>query len=427
LVEVSGGADLAIVNSCAVTKAAIRKDRKMIVRARRENPEARVVLIGCWPMVYGSDGLDCGAYVVVAGRTRLELDSPCSAFQSERPPSCLPVGTVIKGASLLDSALRAKQFINRGRHFLKIQDGCEQFCSYCVIPYARGKYSSRPVNDIIEEFRAVVRAGVGEIVLCGIHLGKWGMGMAVISELGVGSRKLGTGSGEKGLVRDEWGVGSGKIKPALPSLIKQLFKIKGDFRIRLSSIEINEIDCALIGLIAGNRKLCRHLHVPLQSGCDKILKLMNRPYDTAYFADRVAVIRRRIPNIALTTDVIVGFPGETDEDFEMAYGYIRGLGFSRLHVFPYSEHEKAPARLLPGKVKQSVITERAGRLRELNGKLMADYRARFAGAVEEVVVERRAGRGRFAGTGEHYFDTEFDADQIGDGDARIGGIARVRM
>jgi len=293
----------------------------------------------------------------------------------------------------------------RSRYFIKIQDGCEQFCSYCIIPFTRGKLSSRPIKEVINEVRQAVKVGYREIVLCGIHLGFYGQ---------------------------ECKMQNAKCKINLINLLKDLIKIKNLGRIRLSSIELNEVTEELIKLMTKSKgRVCRHLHIPLQSGSDKILKLMNRPYNINNYRRKIKKIRKDIPNIAITTDVIVGFPGETKKDFKETYKFIKEMQFSRLHVFPFSAHQKTAAAKMKNKVNKKEIESRAGKLRELGEKLEDKYREKFIGQELEVVIENIKNN-KIKSKSQYYFDIEFKktqiiADKKQDDDKKLlGRIVRVR-
>lgn len=373
-------ADLAIINTCAVTKTALRKGRQMINRARRENPQANIAIVGCAVKIYKEEVKGWGGDLVIEGNNFEKLikkisnskflisnQSPISNFQTDCKISAIA--------------------INKSRYFLKIQDGCRQFCSYCIIPYARGELKSRPVADVLIEAQAVADAGTKEIVLCGIHLGLYGQ------ELKVSARGGSAFDGK-----------SPKQKVDLVALLKELIKIKNLQRIRLSSIEVNEVTAELIELMKKERKLCRHLHIPLQAGCDKILSLMNRPYTTKIFADKITKIRQAMPDIAVTTDVIVGFPGETEKDFQATLKFIKKIKFSKLHIFPFSAHEKTPAATMPDQVEEAVKSDRVKKLNGLSRDLEKTYAKSFAGKSLTVIVDGRIDGAVFRGRTEYNFD-----------------------
>ena len=369
-VPAAKNADVAVINTCAVTKTAISKCKRTVNKARRENPGAKIVIAGCWPRVYRNETESSGADLVVRGGKKqtalIDTLKTKLGIAGKKHDS--------RNSYSRHSHAFADSHYTKSRYFLKIQDGCEQFCSYCIIPYARGKPSSRPEKEVLEEVRGVIRAGYREIVLCGIHLGAYG---------------------------HERGDGAD-----LTGLLAKITRIRGLGRVRLSSIEVTEVTDKLMALMAKDRKMCRHLHVPLQSGSGKILKLMNRPYAAGYFADRVKKIRAAMPDIAITTDIIVGFPGETESDFMATYDLAKKLEFSRLHVFPFSPHEKAPAAKLPGRVGEEEVKARTEKLKKLGAKLAARYKKKFAGKKLEVVVEKIEGD-KYTGKTEYYFDVVF--------------------
>jgi threonylcarbamoyladenosine tRNA methylthiotransferase MtaB len=251
----------------------------------------------------------------------------------------------------------------RTRATLKIQDGCEQYCAYCVIPYARGPSRSRPAGEVLEEASRLVQAGFREIVVTGIHLGAWGSDLPV-------------------------------CRPRLADLIRDLAAATGIGRLRLSSIEPLEVDDDLIDLLARNPRVCRHLHVPLQSGSDRVLARMNRHYTAAGYLDLVERVRSAVPLVGLTTDVMVGFPGETDEDFRATLDVVRRAGFARLHVFRFSRRPGTPAADMPGQVASAVKKARSEELIRLGRQLGRDFRESLVGLTLEVLVEkvRRSGR-----------------------------------
>ncbi len=371
--------DLAVINTCAVTKIAVRKSRQMVSRAKKKNPKAKIVLSGCWPKVYGKDFKKQNKADLILPGNDYKISKIKKLFQNSIPSRRDKIKNLPNLPAGRNNNFPAGDW-SRSRYFLKIQDGCEQFCAYCIIPYARGKLESRLMADIIKEAEAAVKSGREEIVLCGIHLGLFGIN-----------------NREK--TKEEKGAD-------LAGLLKELVKIRGLVRIRLSSIEITEVTDKLINFMAKSKKMCRHLHLPLQSGSDKILKLMNRPYSSGYFLKRVKKIRAVMPDIALTTDVIVGFPGENEKDFNDTLNFVKKINFSRLHVFSFSAHEKTPAFTLPGRVGEKEIKKRSKKLRELGKNLEKEYREKFFGQTLKVAVEAARGN-EYKGKSEHYFDVWF--------------------
>jgi threonylcarbamoyladenosine tRNA methylthiotransferase MtaB len=390
--QVKEDADLAVVHSCAVTSAAIAKSRQTINLARRENPRAKIVLAGCWPKVYRQGADRAKGVDLVLAKAGL--------------PEILRVAQDLYGFKwqATDKGGLSHNQERGGRYFLKVQDGCEQFCSYCVIPYARGPLSSRPSGDVLAEAKAAVEMGFKEIVLSGIHLGLYGI------------NNLDKEAEEKDM--------------KLYKLIEQLENVDGLKKIRLSSIEVVDVSKEIVRLLAAGGKLCPHLHIPLQSGCDRTLKAMRRPYSTKTFAEKIKEIRRLVPNVCITTDVIVGFPGESDADFNRTFSFIEKMSFSRLHVFPFSSHPQTLAAKLPGHVDEGVKKARAAKLRALSDAAASSYRRRFFGQRLELVVEAVVD-GRIKGKSGYYFDVWFSRDDIlsANKDKRdlVGEIVEIEM
>jgi threonylcarbamoyladenosine tRNA methylthiotransferase MtaB len=372
-------ADLAIINTCAVTKSALRKGRQMINRARRENPGAKIAIVGCAVKIYKEEVGKWGADFILDDKDSDKIIKNVKRFFPE-------IATSRPGGTRND-----KQ--GKSRYFLKIQDGCRQFCSYCIIPYARGPLTSRPENEVITEARQIVAQGFKEIILCGIHLGLYGVDFEHTSPQPSPDKREGIIASRRNLV----------------SLLRGLVKVDGLERIRLSSIEVNEVTDELLAFMKKNKKLCRHLHIPLQAGCDKILKLMNRPYTTARFADKIKKLRKIMPEIGITTDVIVGFPGETEKDFQKTVEFIKKMNFSKIHVFSFSAHERTPAAKLPDHINEAIKAERSARLQKLSAKLQSAYRKKFKGKKLGVIIDGRSQEGHYRGKTEYYFDIEFNS------------------
>ncbi len=370
---VESDADFAIIYSCAVTGSAITKSRQAVRKAQKENPKAKIILSGCWPRTYRDEAESLEGVDLVLAKAG--------------PKEVLMAARELYGFDFKDSRESCiSQNSNRGgRYFIKVQDGCEQFCSYCVIPYARGPLTSRRSDEIMEEAKTAVAVGFPELVLSGIHLGLYGV------------EHVKKDDAESGM--------------ELYKLIEQLSSIDGLKRIRLSSIEITEVSDKLISLFKKNEKLCHHLHIPLQSGCDKVLKNMKRPYNTSFFEKRLKKIFKAVPDIAITTDVIVGFPGETDVDFSVTESFCSRVGFSRLHVFPFSAHPLTPAFSMSGAVKEEKKKERASKLRKLSSKLENQYRRKFVGREMEVLVESFSNK-EFKGITSNYLEVSFPASSI---------------
>ncbi|KKQ61882.1 MAG: RNA modification enzyme, MiaB family [Parcubacteria group bacterium GW2011_GWE2_38_18] len=441
-VVAENNADLAIVNTCTVTHSAIAKDKKMIERAKTDNPNAKIVVVGCMPVNYKKEVEELGVDYIFGTKDADKLieEIQNSKFKIEKV-----------GSEELNSCENSNNLYKTGksRYFLKIQDGCQQFCSYCIIPYNRGKLTSRPVEEVLAEVKKIVEAGFKEIILCGIHLGLYGVDLFSQAPLTKGRR----GDSRSGDLKGGESGNSGMQIPPTPfvkggvnlvGLLKELIKIEGLEKIRLSSIEVTEVNDELIELIKTNRKICRHLHIPLQSGCDKILKLMNRPYTTEFFAERIEKLRTAVPEIAITNDVIVGFPGETEEDFNITFDFIKKINFSKLHVFPFSAHEKTPAFSMPDQLPTSIKKQRAKILSEYSLELEEKYKQQFVGQELEVIVDGRSqgkvhsgqpqesidsfrgqpreSKALFRGKTEYYFDIEFNSDKK----LKAGDLVKVK-
>lgn len=360
--SVTQNADVALISTCTVTESAIHKNKRMINKARQENPNSKLVLLGCWPKVEQEKVFELGADLIWTTSEYKELVERINKlfFTNKKFYHKIP------GLSSID----------RARYFLKIQDGCEQFCSYCVIPYARGEYQSRCTDEIINELKLAIKLGYEEIVLSGVHLGMYGK--------------------EKNSI----------TKIDLVGLLTKMIKIKNIGRIRLSSIEINEVTDDLIELMQKSKKICHHLHIPLQSGTNKILKLMNRPYSLDYFKNKIQKLQKLLPDIAISTDVIVGFPGESRTDFEETCNFIKECSFSRLHVFSFSAHKKTKAFSMSDQVDKKEIEYRSKELRKI-GKLLQDkHLKRYNNKKLSVVIERQT-NDCFVGKTEYYFNVEF--------------------
>ncbi|ADL12150.1 tRNA (N(6)-L-threonylcarbamoyladenosine(37)-C(2))-methylthiotransferase MtaB [Acetohalobium arabaticum] len=353
LVDFSDEADVYVINTCTVTHQGARKSRKMVRRANRRNPQAIVAVVGCYPQVSPAEILEIDGVDLIVG-TEGQSRIVDLVEQAKRADESLNFVRDISEAEDFEE-IPLDKFEERTRASLKVQDGCDNFCAYCIIPYTRGSVRSRRIEDAVAEAKRLAASGFKEIVLTGIHLGAYGK--EVEEEID------------------------------LVTLLKELIEISGLERIRLSSIEATEVTSDLIDLIATEEKLCRHLHLPLQNGSDKILAAMNRDYTVQQYADKVAEIRSNIPQIALTTDVMVGFPGETDEDFEATYQLIEELAFSDLHVFKYSKREGTAAAKFSNQVHSKLKKERSAKLRKLADDLASQYRKKFLGAELDVLIE----------------------------------------
>jgi len=298
---VFGRADAAVINTCAVTRGAEKKCRNLISRIRRENPRCRIIVTGCYSQADSRALKRLFPGIAVFGnRTKQRPAVIWRALAGRKPPT---------------RPLRAiSRLAGRTRAFIKVQDGCDNFCSYCIIPFVRPKMTCRSASDVLAEARALIAAGTRELVLCGIRLGRYADTRASIG--------------------------------GLTELVRRVTGLPGDFRVRLSSIEPMDFDDDLAGLMLSTEKLCRHLHLPLQSGDNRVLAAMNRPYTREQFIALAGRLRRRVPGVALTTDVIVGFPGEDAQAFANTCDAVKQCGFSRAHIFTYSPRPGTKAALM---------------------------------------------------------------------------------
>lgn len=342
-------ADVCILNSCTVTNGSDSKSRKVIRSMRRNNPHAIIAVVGCYSQIEKEKLLDLGVQIVIGNKGKSKIGTFIKEYVKTKQPI-----VYIEDLRHTDFETMILNNFNRTRAFVKIQDGCNNFCSFCIIPYARGNVRSKNPRDVMDEVKQLIKEGHHEIVLTGIHTGHYG------SEL---------------------------KNYHFIDLLTDLVEVEGLERLRISSIELNEITDEVIKLMENNPILVDHMHIPLQSGCDKILKSMNRKYDMEYFKNRIQKIRKVRPNISITTDVIVGFPGETEEDFEETLRNIEELKFSKIHVFPYSRRKGTKADQMDNQVKEEVKKERVHRLMELSKKLEIAYMEQFLNQEVEMIPE----------------------------------------
>jgi threonylcarbamoyladenosine tRNA methylthiotransferase MtaB len=395
-VPFSSSADAYVINTCTVTSVADAKSRAAVRRALRANPDAFIVVAGCYAelepdSIRAIEGVD----LIIPNDYKDSIaDRIIARFantQSPRPhPDPLPQE-------------REHRPRLRTRAVVKVQDGCDQFCSYCIVPHARSAKRSRPLSDVLAEVRALAEFGYREVVLTGIRLGSYAPGG--------GLQVRGTASGT-----------TCPGRTCLPELVGTVSEIEGVERIRLSSIEPWEVDEALLDAMQ-SPTVCRHLHIPLQSGDDGILARMNRPYTADRYRGIVSQVRAAIPGVGITTDVIVGFPGESDAAFANTCALIEEVGFSRLHVFRYSPRKGTPAALMPGQVPSEVKKQRAENLIELGKNAMRRFAESLVGETLQVLVENRAGRpNHLTGFTDNYVEVSFSGDA-----ALAGRIVPVRI
>lgn len=332
-------ADLYIVNTCTVTQDTDRECRRFLRRCAKENPKASIVATGCY--VENDAGVikEINSNIIILKKKELGADLVLSQILHEKMVA-VPI---------------ISRFEGRTKAFIKIQDGCDNFCSYCKVPYVRGKPKSRNKDEIIREAQNLIKNNYKELVLCGICLGSYGKGL--------------------------------KGQTGLADIVSSISKLPGDFRIRLSSIEMQHVSGALINLIKKTDKICNHLHIPLQSGDDEILKNMNRKYTSAEFINKIHEIKEKIPGIAISTDVIVGFPGETDIAFENTLNTIEKIQPMRTHIFTYSKREGTAACNLKGYIKKADAIKRYRIIKKLTDEIAGEYYEYSKGLPQRVLVE----------------------------------------
>lgn len=352
IVPFAAEADVYVVNTCSVTQVGEKKSRQMIRRAKRLNPAAIVAVVGCYSQldpaaVSGIEGVD-----VVLGTQDRGTVVTCVEQAINEKKQILAVHALALTPEFEEMSVIPA---DRTRAFLKIQDGCDNFCTYCIIPYTRGPLRSRRIAAAVRETEKLIEAGFFEIVLTGIHLGRYG-------------REVDDG-------------------PLLADIVQSVLAVPGVRRLRLGSVEALEITESLVSLMRKDDRLCRHLHLPLQSGEDEILKAMNRPYTTADYAGMLGRLRQFMPDIAITTDVIVGFPGETEQDFTTTCEFVRSMNFSRVHVFPFSARTGTPAAEFGQQISKMEKEQRVMRLQQVAEGAAKKYRERFLGRRVTVLVE----------------------------------------
>ena len=390
-VEFEEEADVYVINTCTVTNTGDRKSRQMIRRAIRRNPDAVIAVTGCYAQTSPAEVAAIpGVDIVVGTQGREKLIDYVEQYMKEREP-INAVANIMKQRKFEE--LDVPAFSDQTRAYLKIQEGCNNFCTFCIIPWAKGLSRSRQPENVLKQARQLVDAGYKEIVLTGIHTG---------------------------------GYGDDFEDYKLADLLWDLDKVDGLKRIRISSIEASQIDDRVIEVLNASEKMCRHLHIPLQAGDDAVLKRMRRKYTTQEYKEKILKLHEAMPDVAITTDVIVGFPGETEEQFERGYRFIEDLELYQLHVFPYSKRTGTPAARMPDQVPEEVKHERVRKLIELSYRLTVHYAERFLGEVVEVIPERPYKEdpksGLYMGYSDNYLQVAFPAN-----DELIGKVCRVKI
>ena len=356
-------ADVYVINTCSVTNMADRKSRQMLHRAKKMNPDAIVVGAGCYVQTKEAKALvDDTIDIVIGNNKKHELLELLEAYEKEQK-KCHSIVDINHEKQEYEELFLEKT-AEHTRAFIKVQDGCNQFCSYCIIPFARGRVRSRKAEDVLQEIRRLAEHGFKEVVLTGIHLSSYGV----------------------------------DTDDHLLHLIKLVHEVEGIERIRLGSLEPRIVTEEFVRELAAMPKICPHFHLSLQSGCDETLKRMNRRYDTAEYENGCQILRKYFDHPAITTDVIVGFPGETEEEFETTKKYLEHIHFYEMHIFQYSKREGTKAAVMPDQIPEPVKKERSAVLLELEQRMSKEFREYYCGKEETALMEEE-----FLYNGERYF------------------------
>lgn len=358
-------ADVIVINTCTVTNQADSKGRKLIRQARRDNENAILIVCGC--MTQNHEDIDIDADIILGNKDKSKILDLIDEFKKNRKQIRLFYD--LRNVSFED--MKITHFEHKTRGFVKIQDGCNNFCSYCIIPFVRGNIRSKNIDVAYDEIKCLVNNGYQEIVLTGIHTGSYGVGENF----------------------------------DLVDLIRKISTLDGLKRIRISSIEITELNDKFMEEFKNNLKICSHLHVPIQSGSDHVLKNMNRKYDIAYFKEKTNLIKSLREDVNLTTDLIVGFPEETDEDFNTTKQNLIDIGFSKIHTFPYSIRRGTKASMMK-QVNDTVKKNRTHEMLELSDRLENAYYKKYIGKIVTVLVEDN-----YSGFTSNYIKVHFDEFQ----------------
>ena len=384
-------ADVYLINTCTVTNTGDKKSRQVIRRAVRRNPSAIIAVSGCYAQTSPAEiAAIPGVDIVIGTQDRDKIMPLIKRFQLERIP-INAVRNIMKTREFEE--LDVPSFTDHTRAFLKIQEGCNNFCTFCIIPWSRGLLRSRIPENVIQQAHQLVDAGYQEIVLTGIHTGGYGEDLADYS---------------------------------LARLLWDLDKIEGLKRIRISSIEASQITEEVLQVLKGSSKMCRHFHIPLQAGDDEILHRMRRKYTTEEYARTIELIHEIMPDAAITTDVIVGFPGETEEMYLNGYRFMQRMRFAEMHVFPYSKRTGTPAARMEDQVDEDLKNQRVHELIHLSEQMQLTYALPFVGEVLEVIPEKpskeMSDQGLIAGFSDNYLQVVFLGTE-----EWVGQIIRVKI
>ena len=388
-------ADIYIINTCSVTNIADRKSRQMLHKSKKINPDAIVVAAGCYVNADTKKAAEDNAVDIVLGNNcKINIVEALENYYKDKNNSEMVVDFKEKQEY---EELKLDEVSTHTRAYIKIQDGCNQFCSYCIIPYTRGRIRSRDIDEIEEEVTKLVSKGFKEVVLTGIHLTSYGVD---------------------------------NNKGSLLEVIMRLDKIEGLQRIRLGSLEPRVITEEFAKTLSSSKKICPHFHLSLQSGCDTVLKRMNRKYTTQEYYDKCCILRKYFNNPAITTDVIVGFPQETEEEFEATKVFLEKVHFYEMHIFKYSRRKGTVADRMEGQVDEKIKTQRSAILLELENKMSKEYRQQHIGKTEEVLIEEivsEKGKDYFMGFTPDYIRVKIACDTALDNSEYINTIKKVYM
>ncbi|MCG1008913.1 tRNA (N(6)-L-threonylcarbamoyladenosine(37)-C(2))-methylthiotransferase MtaB [Salinicoccus sp. ID82-1] len=373
-VDFSQNADVFVINTCTVTNTGDKKSRQVIRRAIRNNPDAVVAVTGCYAQTAPKDIMAIpGVDIVIGTEDRDKLIGYVNQYHEERQP-INGVKNIMKKRTYEE--MDVPYFTDRTRATLKIQEGCNNFCTFCIIPWARGLMRSRDPEKVVEQAQQLVDQGYKEIVLTGIHTGGYGEDLKDYN---------------------------------LAQLLRDLEEVDGLNRLRISSIEASQLTDEVIDVINDSNKIVRHLHIPIQSGSDTVLKRMRRKYTMEFFESRIIKLKEIMPNVAITSDVIVGFPGETEEEFKETYDFIKKHHFSELHVFPYSIRTGTPAARMTDQIDEQTKSDRVHQLIELSNSLAQSYADQFKDDVLEIIPEEEKD-GKLIGHADNYMKVEVEGD-----------------
>ncbi|MFS0751396.1 tRNA (N(6)-L-threonylcarbamoyladenosine(37)-C(2))-methylthiotransferase MtaB [Oceanobacillus sp. 1P07AA] len=389
-VDFDHNSDVYVINTCTVTNSGDKKSRQVIRRAIRKNPEAVVCVTGCYAQTSPGEIMEIpGVDIVVGTQDRKNIFSYIKEHQKTKEP-VNGVSNIMKNRVFEE--MDVPVFTDRTRASLKIQEGCNNFCTFCIIPWSRGLLRSRDPENVLEQANKLVEAGYKELVLTGIHTAGYGEDMKDYN---------------------------------FAMLLRELEEVEGLERIRISSIEASQITDEVIDVLDRSKKIVRHLHIPLQSGSDSVLARMRRKYSTSFYKEKVNKLQRALPGLAITSDVIVGFPGETEEEFQQTCSFIREIGYAELHVFPFSRRTGTPAARMEDQVEDTIKEERVHHLITLSDQLAKEYASQYENEVLEVIPEERLDEEQpntLVGYSDNYMKVQFEGTPD-----LIGKIVKVKV